>query len=238
MAAGGGPMAERNTTSRPPNKALAANLAALALCLVAASARLALAQSTPPPAEPPSQAPPAPSAAQVPGRRVLLLFGDPRLTPAVVAVDSIIRSTLEAQSPVPVSFYTEFLDLSLFQGSVPLPELRELLRRKYESRPLDLIVAGGSPSLRIALHNHAALFSNAPVWFVAVDRAAASDLSLDTDVTGTWLHQGWAGTLDLARRLQPDLHRVVVVTGSSSVDRVWREEARKQLAATGSVEVT
>ena len=174
---------------------------------------------------------------QTPGRRVLFLFADPRLTPAVVTVDGIIRATLESRSPVPVSFYTEYLDLSLFDHEAPLPELRELLRRKYETRTVDLIVAGGSAALRVALHNRATLFSNAPVVFTAVDPTAAADLRLDPDVTGTWLHQGWGETLELARQLEPGTRRALVVTGSSPVDRVWLGGARKQLPVGGPVEI-
>ena len=117
--------------------------------------------------------------------------GEPgqRLLPAVRRA-RIIRSTLESRSAVPVSFYTEYLDLTLFDGVVLLPELRELLRRKYGTRPLDLILAGGSRMLRIALRNRVDLFSSAPVVSFAVDPTAAADLQLDADVTGTWLHQG------------------------------------------------
>jgi signal transduction histidine kinase/ABC-type uncharacterized transport system substrate-binding protein len=151
--------------------------------------------------------------------------------PVVASVDQSFRSTVQDRSPVPVYFYTEYLDLNLFDGLAPQRELRELLRRKYETRPIDLILAAGSRALRVALHNRADLFSSAPVVFVAVDRAAAADLRLDADVTGTWLHQGWTETVDLARRLQPETRRVVVVLGSSPVERVWLEAARTQLAA-------
>ena len=41
---------------------------------------------------------PTPEAAR-PARRVLFLFGEPRLTPAIVAVDTVIRSTLESGLP-------------------------------------------------------------------------------------------------------------------------------------------
>ena len=169
---------------------------------------------------------------------MLLLYSEPRLTPAIVAVDTAIRSTIEPRSPVPVTFYTEYLDLNLFDGDVPQPELRALLRRKYATRPIDLIMAGGSRSLRVALHNRKDLFSSAPVVFVSVDPKAAADLRLDADVTGTWLHMGWTETLDLARRLQPDTRRAVVVGGASPSDRVWLDQARQQLAMqSGSVEV-
>src|SRR5262249_4155042 len=155
----------------------------------------------------------------------------------IVSVDGEFRSTLEGRSPVPATFYTEYLDLNLFDGVVPQPALRELLRQKYVSRPVDVIVAAGSRALRIALHNRADLFSGAPVVFVAVDQAAAADLTLGPDVTGTWLHLGWAETLDLARRLEPDVRRAIVVGGSSPADRVWVAQARRQLAAAGSIEI-
>ena len=214
------------------------SVAALALWMLLAGSGLAVGQPVPSTGgPPPSDSRPVPDG---PGkaRRVLLLYGEPRLTPAIEAVDTAIRSTIEPRSPVPVTFYTEYLDLNLFDGDVPEPELRALLRRKYATRPIDLIMAGGSRSLRVALHNRKDLFSSAPVVFVSVDPKAAADLRLDADVTGTWLHMGWTETLDLARRLQPDTRRAVVVGGASPSDRVWLDQAHQQLAMqSGSVEV-
>jgi signal transduction histidine kinase len=215
-----------------------AALAVIVLCFVLSELRLASSQTAPlagPPLTPGNHAPPREQNAP---RRVLLLYSEPRLTPALVAVDGTIRSRLESRSPGPINFYTEYLDLALFREGVPLPELHELLRRKYGARALDLIVAAGSAALRIALQNRVAFFSGAPVVFVSVDQTAASDLSLDADVTGTWLRQGWAETLELARRLQPDLRRIVVINGSSAVDRVWAGAARRQIPASGPVEAT
>ena len=185
----------------------------------------------------PAPAPPSPPLE--PGRRVLILYTESRLTPAIVAADTAIRSTLAARSAVPVFFYTEYLDLNLFDGEAPIRELRELLRRKYLYRPIDLIMAGGSRSLRIALANRADLFSNAPVVFVAMDLPSAADIRLDADVTGTWLRQGWMETLDAARHLQPGIRQAVVVFGTSPVERIWMADARRQLAmADKSIEVT
>jgi glyoxylase-like metal-dependent hydrolase (beta-lactamase superfamily II) len=67
----------------------------------------ALAQSV---SSTPSTAPPEVLDSTTTARRVLLLYADPRLTPAFVAIDGIVRATLESRSPVPVSFYTEYLD--------------------------------------------------------------------------------------------------------------------------------
>jgi signal transduction histidine kinase len=211
----------------------------LALGVLLAGPALVAGQPGPPARVPPAGAPgPAPDGPG-PTRRVLLLYGEPRLTPAVVAVDTVIRSTVEARSPVPVAFYTEYLDTNLFDGDLAQPELRALLRRKYATRPLDLIIAAGSRPLRMALHNRSELFSGAPIVFVSVDPRAAADLRLEGDVTGTWLQMGWAQTLDLARRLQPETRRAVVVGGASPTDRVWMDEADRQLTrAMGSVEIS
>jgi signal transduction histidine kinase len=198
-------------------------LAALLGYTILAQPELALGQSAPSTGEP--------SGAPEPSRYVLLLYTDARLTPGLVSVDNAFRSALESRLRGPLYFHTEYLDLNLFDGPMPQRELRELLRRKYGGRRFDLIFAGGSQGLRIALHNRSDLFSNAPVVFASVDRAAIADLQLDADVTGTWLRQGWAETLDLAARLEPDTRRAVVITGASALDRTWLAAARRQLAA-------
>ena len=146
-----------------------------------------------------------------------------------MGVDDGFRSTLGARSQLLHYLYTEYLDLSLLDGDTPQRELREILNRKYSSRGIDVIVAAGSRALRVALHNRKALFSGAPVVFTGVDRASVADLSLEGDVTGTWLRQGWTETLDLARRLQPDIERALVVVGSTPADHSWLAAARQQL---------
>jgi hypothetical protein len=166
-----------------------------------------------------------------PPRNVLLLHAYPRLSPPVVSVDEAFRSTLAAESPFPVYFYTEYLDLTLFDGDAPQRELRALLRRKYATRNIDLIVAAGSRALRVAVHNRADLFSGAPVVFLGVDRSNVADLRLGIDITGTWLRQDWVETLELARRLEPATRRAVVVAGSAPADLAWLAAARQQLAA-------
>src|SRR5262245_4055195 len=165
-------------------------VAGLALWMLLAGSELGVAQPVPSTGGPSSLGPPPAPDGSGAARRVLLLYGEPRLTPSIVAIDTAIRSTIESRLRGPVSFYTEYLDLNLFDGAVPQPELRALLRRKYATRPIDLIMAAGSRSLRVALHNRTELFSGAPVVFVSVDPNAVADLPLDADVTGTWLHMG------------------------------------------------
>jgi PAS domain S-box-containing protein len=176
----------------------------------------------------PAEVPDIPSGPQ---RHILLLYPESRLLPAIAVFDQAVRTALQARVPGPVYFYTEYLDLSLFDGDEPQRELRQLFARKYARRAIDLIIPADSRTLRIALHNRADLFGGAPIVFAAVDPTAAASLKLAPDVTGTWLTLDWAGTLEAALHLQPQARRALVVNGSSSgVDRVWLTAARKQLA--------
>src|SRR5262245_28832869 len=114
---------------------------------------------------------------------VLLLFASPRLAPAQMILDEAFRSALTSRVPAPLYFYTEYLDLTLFQGDEPRPELRALLKHKYRGVKLDLVVPFASRALRFAIQNRGELFPGAPVVFSSVDRAALGELQLASDVT-------------------------------------------------------
>src|SRR5262249_11045815 len=73
---------------------------------------------------------------------VLLLFASPRLTPAQIAIDEAFRSTLTSRVSAPIYFYTEYLDLTLFRGDEPRPELRALLTQEYRAVTLAPVVRG------------------------------------------------------------------------------------------------
>jgi len=171
--------------------------------------------------------------------RVLLLYSEARLTPSVVRTDQALRSTLEARSPRPVYFYTEFLDLNSFRGAALQGELVNLLRVKYRQRPIDLIVAQGQLTVPFVLQNRADLFSNPRVVLVSVEPSTFAALSSDSTISGTWRARGWGDTLELARRLHPGTRRAVVVVGASEAERLWADSARQQLAARGGpIEIT
>ena len=140
--------------------------------------------------------------------------------------DEAFRDTLETESSVSrLLLHGVSGPHALRRRNVPQSELQTLLRRKYGSHDIDLIVAAGSRALRVALQNRTDLFSGAPVVFLGVDRSSVTDLRLSLDVTGTWLRQNWAETLELARRLQPDVRKAIVVAGSGPNDLLWLERS-------------
>ena len=154
-----------------------------------------------------------------------------RLLPALVDLDKSIRSTIQAQSSRPVTFHTEFLDLDGAREARYEEKLLELLRLKYAGVKLDLIVSGTSRALRFLLAHRDDLFPGVPIGFTAVEKKTGVDFVLPPDVTGVWVEIDWRGALEAALQLQPQTRRVVVVGGTTDIDRLWIRRARDAFSA-------
>ena len=143
------------------------------------------------------------------------------------------------QSSRQVTFHTEFLDLDGGREARYEEKLLELLRLKYAGVKLDLIVSGTSRALRFLLAHRDDLFPGVPIVFTAVEKKTGVDLVLPSDVTGMWVEIDWRGTLEAALQLQPETGRVVVVGGTTDIDRLWIRRAREAFSAyKGGVEFT
>jgi PAS domain S-box-containing protein len=160
-------------------------------------------------------------------RSVLLIYGEARLVPAIVAIDRGLRSTLEAGSRDPIRFYTEYIDLSWLAGDGNERDLLRLLGRKYAASHLDLIVVCGDGVSRLILRERAALFPDVPVVFCRPAFTALGQPRLPPGVTGVSMPLPWAATLDIVWRLHPDIERVVFVGGAGDSDRGLEAQARE-----------
>jgi signal transduction histidine kinase len=153
-----------------------------------------------------------------------------RMGPSLLALDQAFRTTLSNTVADPPNIYAEYLELTEFdEDAIVEEELATYLGAKYLRTRLDLVAVTSSRGLRFVLRHRARIFPGAAVVFSAVDKQAAAGIELGDDVSGVWLTMDWAGTLEAARRLQPETERAVVVTGSLGTDRVWKAAARAQL---------
>src|SRR6266446_9422588 len=157
-------------------------------------------------------------------RHILLIYAESRLLPAVVDADAAFRATVSAGSSAPVVFHTEFLDLPPTRSATYERRQRDLLRVKYRDLHVDLVMAAAPRALQAALDYRADLSPTAPIVFLAVD--TADRLALPPDVTGVLLTLDWMDTLESALRLQPGTRSVVVVAGTSAIDKRFLAAAR------------
>jgi signal transduction histidine kinase len=165
-------------------------------------------------------------------KRVLVIHDYQRGAPAILTLEQGMLETVRGRAGMRVNVYSEFLSLTPLQPATFPVEAVAYLRAKYGPQGLDLLAVTSSRLLRFVLQHRAELFPGVPIIFGAVERHAAADIVLPDDVTGIWLSIDWAGTLAVARTLQPETTHAVIVTGASGIDRIWAASARAELAST------
>jgi signal transduction histidine kinase/ABC-type uncharacterized transport system substrate-binding protein len=173
--------------------------------------------------------PPAPAADILERKAVVLLYPDPRLLPESIAVEQGIRSTLEPAVGSGVDLYTEYLDLGLLSKDQSARLLTRFLRQKYQGRKVDLVIPVAFPALHFFLQHRAELFPGVPAIFCAANLDAARGLDLGPDITGVRLRSEWGATLEAALTVDPGIRQVIVITGTSEIDRDLEAAAAEDL---------
>src|SRR5262249_39324125 len=163
-------------------------------------------------------------------QRVLLLYAESQMMPAMLRVDETIRARFQTAGIEP-EFVTEYLDLSLASGRTYTALLRPFFLAKHLDRKFDVVVTVGSGALRFALDNGTELFPGVPIVFCLVTQPGPGDIGLASGVTGVWTVADVADTLAAARRLEPRTRRVVIVAGASTLDKALLDSVKHDLIA-------
>ena len=171
--------------------------------------------------------------------RVLILNGlDPYL-PAYLAIDAAMRASLAEETARRIVLYSEPLDTQRFAIEHLEPEEVALLAKKYSALPIDVVVAVTRPAFDFFLRHGKQLWPGARLVFHGLPDPGSEPVAVPPNATGLVNRDDLGGTIDLARRLQPDAGRILVVSGVSPLDMELERRARDVLptkAAAMSVE--
>jgi len=151
------------------------------------------------------------ASAQPAQRSVLVLDQSSAGLPFNTALASAIRTTLNAGSKQPISFYSENLDANRFFGSQYEDDYARFLIAKYRDRHIDVIVTVGVAALDFVLRHRAETWPSVPVIFTAIDAATASRLSLPDNVTGLAMQLTLRDMVSVARMAVPNLRKIALV---------------------------
>ena len=135
-----------------------------------------------------------------------------------------------------VALYVEGFDANRFPDLESETPTASYLRAKYSGRGIDALVAVGPQALTFLARNGAELFPGVPTVFAGVSEASVARANLP-DSTGVISAFSVTETVDLALRLQPESKKLVVITGTSTLDTTWYGIAREQLAGSSRLEV-
>jgi signal transduction histidine kinase len=158
--------------------------------------------------------------AQPPRRplRALVLYTGLPEHPMLAPFTQQFRVAMRRDAETQVEFYEEYLDLARFPGTDRIAQLARYLAEKYQGFSVDVVVTTGTPALNFATTHFPALFPGVPVIFSLAFDVTIDVASLPQNVTGRTRAVSFVRTVELARGLQPDANRVVVISGAARVD--------------------
>ena len=151
---------------------------------------------------------PRPVAAQPAQRSVLVLDQSSAGLPFNAAVTSAIRSTINAGTKSPISFYSEHLDANRFFGPEYENEFVQFLKAKYRERHIDVVIVFGVSALDFIARRREQLWPSVPVVFAAIDEVTMSRRTLPNNVTGATMQLTLQDMVKVARIVLPNLKAV------------------------------
>ena len=164
-----------------------------------------------------------------PPKRVLMLYGHDPNAPGVVAFTNELHAIVRADSPPRVVFYDELLDLDRFPENARREELVNYIVEKYRGFSFDAILTDGTRALQFATERVSARFPSVPIVYGIAFEPEVDFSALPKNVTGRHHLLPFAATLELARALQPDAERVVLVAGTGRTDSLLLAAAVRDL---------
>jgi signal transduction histidine kinase len=173
---------------------------------------------------------PTPNAAEEAQRRFLLIYSAHSTLVANTEATAGAAAAFDRALDAGYEVYAEYRDDQRFPGPHADRAFAEEMQRKYAGQDFDAILTFGRAALDYAVEHRGELGIAAPVVFGGVTDSTLAGVELPADVHGVSSRYSVSGTLALARRLQPDARRVVVMTGSGPFDRSWAERAASELA--------
>jgi signal transduction histidine kinase/ABC-type uncharacterized transport system substrate-binding protein len=165
--------------------------------------------------------------------RVLMLHAYNYTFPAATIVSEVARKRLMERIPQ-IEIEAEFLDLPQRSDQALETHTADYLKEKYAGIKFDAVIAIGIGAVSFAVARRDAFAPGAPVIFAGGTRADLPRLQLPDDMRGVITGFNPEKTLELAQRLQRNVRRVVVIGGSSKLDRHWQRTVREAFEASGS----
>jgi signal transduction histidine kinase len=169
----------------------------------------------------------APASAQTHApRTVLTIYQNAEDFPGTARFDAAMRNA-SAQADVPVNYFAEYLETEEFPEETASLALRDYIRRKFEDRHIDIVIAAASGALQFALRYRAELFPDAPIVFIAVAVPEEVTNHRVSGITGLLSDTPFSETLELALHLHPSAKQVFVVAQSPAEG--YEERVRSEL---------
>ena len=167
--------------------------------------------------------------AQESPRRVLLLYPYDNVVPVLAVAGAAIGKRLIEGSPSKIDIGTEFLDLARFPKEADELRTARYLAEKYAGKLPEIVMPLNSEALRFAIKYRNLFAPNVPVVFCCVTPQIANAADRPNDITGVYTQFDIGKTIALAQKLQPRSRDLIIISGSSNIDRRYLAAMRKEI---------
>jgi PAS domain S-box-containing protein len=149
--------------------------------------------------------------------RVLMLYHGERDSLALERFQVGVRRTMEQELDVPVTIYTESFDEEgLGQSPSFVVAMEQLLLRKYSHRGIDIVVPIGEYPIQFVQTRLGTLFPRAKLLYLSIGSTPQQPIP---GATGMVMPVNAGPTVALALSQNPEVRHVLLIAGSTGVDR-------------------
>jgi PAS domain S-box-containing protein len=146
-------------------------------------------------------------AAEPPARSVLLLQSYDRGSALVQHLTDGVVSVLAKSRDFTIDYRFEYMGIFDADPS----GWAEAYRQRLGALRFDIVICADKQSLEFLVDNRPALFSGVPIVFCNIDDFSLAMLKGEPDITGVTGELDFEGTLELARRLHPEMKSLLVL---------------------------
>ena len=163
-------------------------------------------------------------------RRIYFLESLSPALPAAVRTIDAFKQRLSEKTTERFEIFVDYMELVRLPSQTHIDSTVQYLSGKYAEAPPDVLITLGRAALPFVAKYRDVIAPNVPLILTSVPSkdAEASDLR---NVFWVSTEYSFLKTLDLAQRLQPQAHNLVVVGGASDYDKQWLDDARRELQA-------
>jgi signal transduction histidine kinase len=167
-------------------------------------------------------------------RHVLVLSSSERpLAPQSGFADALMRD-LVLRSREPIQFVEVAVQATRASAEVPDASTAQRIRSAFDGGRLDLVMTIGGPAAIFAQRFRRELFPATPTVIAGVDRRFVENVTFRDNETAVATQHDPAAMIDEILRLLPETRTVLVVIGTSQVERFWLKEMKQEFGRFGN----
>jgi signal transduction histidine kinase len=138
-----------------------------------------------------------------------------------------LRRELTRLSPRPVEFFEASLETARFAGTSTEAPLANYLDALFRESGIDLVVTIGAPAARFCVTYRERLFPSTPLLVAGVDERVLSMMPPRAKQAVISVALDLPGAIENILEVLPDTTDVIVIMGSSPLEKLWVEELRR-----------